>query len=192
MARMRHAVHQYCKSSFLPHEKESPVDVQISHSSLPHLLFNSIAFYSFGSAAYAFLASPPPDLPKQASSTTTPHFLAFLLSAALFSSLGSHLFTNIVKLPRLVKALSNPARLSTPSALAAQYNIAPSLGASGAIYATMTLTACAYPDTSISIIFLPFITAPIGLGVFGVVCMDLFGLIRGWRLVYHSSSSAQS
>ena len=115
------------------------------------------------------------------SSTYTPHFLAFLLAGGLFSSLGSHLFTNLVRLPRLLRALRNPGRISSPQALAVQHGIMPGLGASGAIYAAVTLTALAYPQSGVSLIFLPFFSIPIGMGVSGLVLLDIIGLIRGWR-----------
>ncbi|KAK1922274.1 hypothetical protein DB88DRAFT_390088 [Papiliotrema laurentii] len=157
----------------------------VSHQSFPHLAFNSIALCSFGAAAFSYLASPPPDTPRIASSTHTPHFYAFLLTAGLASSLASHLWTNLVRLPRLVRLLNNPARLSSPQALAAQQGVMPSLGASGAIYAALTLTACAFPDTSVGLIFIPFFSLPIGLGVAGMVTFDIIGLIRGWRAFDH-------
>jgi len=157
-------------------------DSKLSHQSLPHLAFNSIALISFGSSAYLYL-SLPPGPPPLSSSTHTPHFLAFLLCAGLTSSLASHLWTNIVRLPRLLRSLSSPARLSSAQALAAHQAIIPSLGASGAIYAALTLTACAYPDSQVGIIFVPFIRMPIGPAVAGIVSLDLIGLIRGWRSV---------
>lgn len=55
-----------------------------------------------------------------------------------------------------------------------------SLGASGAIYACVTLTAMAYPDTHISLLFLPW-GVPIRLGVGAMMTLDLVGIIRGWR-----------
>lgn len=144
-----------------------------------HYGFNSFALFSFGAAAYSYIASPiTQPLP---SSTHTPHFLAFLLAAGLTSSLSSHLWTNLVRLPRLLRALSSPARLSSAQALATHQAILPSLGASGAIYGALTVTACAYPDASVGILFVPFISFPIGLGVGGMVLVDLVGLIRGWR-----------
>ena len=156
-------------------------DPQLSHQTLPHFAFNSIALSSFGAAAYSYIASPPPGFEVISSSTHTPHFLAFLLAAGLTSSLASHLYTNIFRLPRLIRSIQNPARLSSPHALASQQAILPSLGASGAIYAALTLTACAYPETSVGIIFVPFISFPIGLGVCGMVAVDVIGLLRGWR-----------
>ncbi|WOO78596.1 Presenilins-associated rhomboid-like protein, mitochondrial [Vanrija pseudolonga] len=157
----------------------------VSHQGLAHYAFNSIALISFGSAAYTYLATPDPALPHLATSTHTPHFLAFLLAAGLFSSLGSHLFTNLVRLPRLLRALQSPARLSSAQALAAHQAILPSLGASGAVYGALTMTALAFPDSRVSIIFLPWFSLPIGLGVFGMVAVDIVGLIRGWRSFDH-------
>ncbi|CAD6581028.1 MAG: hypothetical protein TREMPRED_002910 [Tremellales sp. Tagirdzhanova-0007] len=157
----------------------------LSHQSLPHFAFNSIALVSFGSSAYLFLSSPHDRTQSLSSSSHTPHFLAFLLCAGLTSSLASHLWTNLFRLPRLLRSLSSPARLSSTQALAAHQAILPSLGASGAIYAALTMTACAYPDSQVGIIFIPFIRMPIGLGVTAIVALDLVGLIRGWRLFDH-------
>ncbi|WVO17103.1 hypothetical protein L204_104792 [Cryptococcus depauperatus] len=156
----------------------------VSHQSFAHFAFNSFALFSFGTAAFAFLSSSP-SLPSLATSTQSPHFFAFLLLAGLFSSLSSHLYTNIFRLPGLLRAISHPARISTPQALAHQAAILPSLGASGAIYAALTMTACAFPDSSVGIIFIPFVAIPIGWGVFGMVMVDAIGLIRGWRLFDH-------
>lgn len=114
-------------------------------------------------------------------STHTPHFLAFLLAGGLFSSLASHLWTNLVRLPRLLRTLASPARLSSAQALASHQAILPSLGASGAIYAALTVTACAFPDSNVGIILVPFISFPIWAGVGGMIALDLVGLIRGWQ-----------
>ncbi len=150
-----------------------------SHQSLPHYAFNSIALYSFGSAAYSYLSRDGGvGLP---SSTSTPHFLAFFLAAGLFSSLSSHLATTLVRVPALLRDLATPGRISSIATLAAHQSVLPSLGASGAIYATLTLTALAYPDASISLIFLPMVPIPIGWGMVGMVGVDLLGVIWGWK-----------
>lgn len=164
-----------------------------SHQSLVHYAFNSIALYSFGSAAYTYLAKPnAKDIDAESwfgfdsglylgTSTHAPHFLAFFLSAGLFASLSSHLNTVLFRLPRLVRDLTHTARVSTATALAAHSAVLPSLGASGAIYATLTMTALAFPEASVSLIFLPFVPIKIGYGVLGMVAVDAVGLIRGWR-----------
>ena len=59
--------------------------------------------------------------------------------------------------------------------------ILPSLGASGAIYAAVTLTAFAFPETEISLIFPPTNPIPIQWGVGGLVLLDVLGALRGWR-----------
>lgn len=154
-----------------------------SHKDLWHFAFNSIALYSFGTAAYAYLQQPGSlSLPT---STDTPQFLAFFVVAGLAASLGSHLFTNVVRLPRLLRALLSPARLSSPQALAAHNAILPSLGASGAVYAMLSMVALSYPNSYVSIIFLPFIKIPIGLGVAGMICLDVVGILRGWKTFDH-------
>jgi len=155
-----------------------------SHQSLTHYAFNSIALYSFGSAACTFLSQPdsPFHIP---SSTSSYHFLAFFLAAGLFSSLSSHLSTVLVRLPRLMRDITAPGRVSSISALAANQAVLPSLGASGAIYATLTMTALAYPDASVSLIFVPMVPIPIGVGMAGMVAVDMLGVIRGWKMFDH-------
>lgn len=156
-------------------------DHQISHQSFAHFFFNSFALTSFGAAAYTYLSMPTPSDFPMPSSTHAPHFLAFLLMGGLFSSLSSHLWTNLVRLPKLLRTLSSPARLSSAQALASHQAILPSLGASGAIYSALTVTACAFPDSNVGIILIPFVSFPIWLGVGGMVTLDLIGLIRGWQ-----------
>jgi hypothetical protein len=160
MGKLRDPVHKYRKSIDLPggplkgstspgHRENSPLIIQISHQSLAHFGFNSFALFSFGAATYSYLSLPivTPSSSGLASSTHAPHFVAFLLTAGLFSSLASHLYTNLFRLPRFLKMLASPARLSSPQALAAHHSILPSLGASGAIYGALTLTACAFPES---------------------------------------------
>lgn len=60
--------------------------------------------------------------------------------------------------------------------------IRPSLGASGAIYAMVTMSALAFPDAQVMLMFLP-IHMPITVGVGGMVALDVLGIIRGWRCV---------
>lgn len=93
------------------------------------------------------------------------------------------MFTSLIRLPKLLATLSSPARISAPAALAAHGGILPSLGASGAIYAALTVTGLAYPDAGVSLIFLPWFTIPIGYGMVGMIGLDVLGIIRGWRYV---------
>ncbi|KAF7794403.1 hypothetical protein EIP86_005537 [Pleurotus ostreatoroseus] len=63
--------------------------------------------------------------------------------------------------------------------------ILPSLGASGAIYGTVTLTALAFPDTQVALIFPPTWPIPIQWGVGGLVALDILGALRGWKIFDH-------
>ncbi|KAH9931815.1 uncharacterized protein B0H18DRAFT_871662 [Fomitopsis serialis] len=173
-----------------------------SHSAFFHLLFNMMALLSFGSSADVYLTlqqrADPSNLRE---STSQWHFLSFFISAGLFSSLVSHVATARIKYPQLIAQLANPAKTAAPAASIAEgaaavrstsaltgsealTSIKPSLGASGAIYATLTLTAMAFPETHVSLIF-PRAEIPIQYGVCGFMALDLMGVIRGWRRFDH-------
>lgn len=109
--------------------------------------------------------------------------LTYILLAGLFSSYVSHIISTRVRLPVLLRALMSTPTIAeaVPAAARTGMTIAPSLGASGAIYATVTASALAFPDANVSLIFLPFVSIPIGAGVGGMVCLDIIGIIRGWR-----------
>ncbi|KAH8111059.1 hypothetical protein DFH11DRAFT_1616741 [Phellopilus nigrolimitatus] len=177
-----------------------------SHQSLIHLLANSFALVGFGSAATAYLAKSQANN-KEGLLESTPkyHFWALFVSAGLFSALVSHVVTTRVTLPRLLAQLRSPSNINVPSGAstvtgtafrrtgaaakekateAVPRNILPSLGASGAIYATVTLTALAFPDAQVFLLFPP-IPMPITWGVGGMVALDVIGILRGWRLFDH-------
>lgn len=59
--------------------------------------------------------------------------------------------------------------------------ILPSLGASGAIYATVVVTALAFPDSQIALFIPPSYPINIQWGVGGLLLMDTIGVLRGWR-----------
>jgi rhomboid-like protein len=63
-------------------------------------------------------------------------------------------------------------------------DILPSLGASGAIYAAVTMTALGFPDSEVSLLFLPMVAVPAQWGVGALVLLDITGILRGWRLVH--------
>ncbi|KAG9318935.1 hypothetical protein JVU11DRAFT_1049 [Chiua virens] len=161
-----------------------------SHKSFFHLVANSMGLASFGAAATHYLCVYPsrePDISAQW------HFLAFFISAGLFSGLVSHTVSTKVLYPRLLSQLSKQAVVrSSPAASAvlgeaaqeAPRKILPSLGASGAIYAAVTFTALAFPDAQVQPIFLP-ISVSITTGVGALVLADIVGILRGWRLFDH-------
>ncbi|KAF8127362.1 hypothetical protein EV363DRAFT_1515011, partial [Boletus edulis] len=161
-----------------------------SHKGLFHLVANSMALASFGAAATHYLCASPsrdPDISAQW------HFLAFFLSAGLFSGLVSHCVSAKILYPRILSQISKQAAVrSSPAASALVGDVAqqvpdkilPSLGASGAIYAAVTLTALAFPDAQVQPIFIP-ISMSITTGVGALVLADIVGVLRGWKLFDH-------
>lgn len=120
------------------------------------------------------------------------------LPAGLFSSLVSHVAATRILYPRLVSqltkasaskntvasAFAKPAA-STLSAARPLGDILPSLGASGAIYAAVVLTALGFPDSEVSLIFLPGLLIPSQAAVGALVCLDIVGILRGWKMFDH-------
>ncbi|KAJ7504403.1 hypothetical protein B0H11DRAFT_1710157, partial [Mycena galericulata] len=153
-----------------------------SHQGFFHLLFNSMALTSFGYAAGEYLDQQQANGPSnRLESNSAFHFFAFFVSAGLFSSLASH----VVRVKAYNLLLST---LSKSPQSGAHLNIRPdiggSLGASGAIYAAVTLSALANPNAKVSPVFLP-LPIPIQYGVGGMVMLDIIGLLRGWRTFDH-------
>ncbi|KAG7444432.1 uncharacterized protein BT62DRAFT_1029602 [Guyanagaster necrorhizus] len=157
-----------------------------------------------GSSAAVYLSqSQSSASPDQLESTSAYHFLAFYLSAGIFASLVSHTVTVKFKYPRLISRLSSPANAAKPvdtwqaavSAVsnsaasatrkAAASSIMPSLGASGAIYACVTMTALAFPNGQIALTIPPSYPIDIQLGVGALLALDVLGVIRGWRFFDH-------
>lgn len=146
-----------------------------SHQSFLHFLFNNVALWSIGGSALIVAAHRLPDAVPEAS--PTPHFLAFFASAGVFAATLSHLvsairFKRIAALHGLNTARNTVGRQA-------------SLGSSGAVYAALVMSACAFPDAKLGIIFLPFITVPIGMGVVGLVAADVAGVLFRWRMFDH-------
>ena len=137
--------------------------------------------------------------------------LTRLSSAGLFAGLVSHFVATKLHYPRLVAQLSssvpsipktetwahavasataasttrnvaNKAASSTAAAAATTVPpILPSLGASGAIYAAVTMTALAFPDSQVALFIPPSYPINIQYGVGGLIALDLIGIMRGWR-----------
>ncbi|KAG6907136.1 hypothetical protein DXG01_010355 [Tephrocybe rancida] len=174
-----------------------------SHKSFLHLLFNCLALESFGSAAYLYLVREQDKAaPEQLEVSASWHFLAFFLSAGLFSGLVSHIVSTKFLYPRVLAHFSAPAAVvktdtwaaavaasaapaAAAAANAAPRSILPSLGASGAIYASVTLTALAFPDSQVSLIIPPSYPIDIQTGVGALVLLDIIGAARGWRFFDH-------
>ncbi|KAF8587882.1 hypothetical protein K439DRAFT_1337029, partial [Ramaria rubella] len=174
-------------------------DFWASHKGLVHLLCNSLALSGFGSSALLYLA-----IQQDRSSTRLPestsqyHLLSFFISAGLFSSFLSHLVRTRYYYPRIFSTLSynrtGTAGTSTAAAVAsagaqsaasAGPVILPSLGASGAIWACVSLTALAFPEAQMALFLPTSFGIPIQAGAAGLVAIDVLGIIRGWRFFDH-------
>ncbi|KZP01648.1 hypothetical protein CALVIDRAFT_532421 [Calocera viscosa TUFC12733] len=157
-----------------------------SHQSFLHIGFNMFALISFGSAAFDWLGAQQfSHSDREPESTYLYHSFSFYLLGGIFASLVSHVVATRFSFPRMVAALTT-GNAATSAALAANASsILPSLGASGAIYATVTLSALALPDASVSFVFFPWVQVPISAGVGGLVLLDIVGVLRGWRMFDH-------
>ena len=105
----------------------------------------------------------------------------------------SHVLMSKVRFPQTVaKLVQKPPTAPAIGSATSEASIAavksapsntilPSLGASGAIYGTVTLTALAFPDTEIALLIPPTFPIPIQTGVAALVSLDLLGALRGWR-----------
>jgi len=159
-----------------------------SHNWSLHLFFNSMALISFGSATCDYLIHGQGNNPlRMQESTAQYHFIAFLISAGLFSSLVSHTTAARIRFPRLVsraKAKNQPGGTRSLPAPVKEI-ILPSHGASGAIYSAMVVTALAYPHSEAELTFPPTPATLIQWGTGAAIALDCVGVIRGWILSDH-------
>lgn len=136
------------------------------------------------------------------------HYLAFLVSgktvlgskrhlsdtttfiAGLFAGLTSHVVNAKWVFPRLVSGIASTAsrttssipsftRTATVKAAKPQRTIGPSVGISGALYASLTLIALAFPEAEVQMIFLPLVPIPIQWATGAIITMDIIGVLRG-------------
>ncbi|KXJ25199.1 Presenilins-associated rhomboid-like protein, mitochondrial [Exaiptasia diaphana] len=91
-------------------------------------------------------------------------FLAFYLSGGIFASFASQAFRIMTKLP-----------------------IRASLGASGALFAVLSLVCITLPDTQLALVFLPWFSFSAGKALIGVVALDVAGLIFRWSMFDHAA-----
>ncbi|GJJ11485.1 hypothetical protein Clacol_005718 [Clathrus columnatus] len=148
-------------------------------------------------------------------STSMYHFMAFFISglsfcrqcqedfrtdafvtAGLFSSFLAHAVRVRFYYPRMVSQITAAEKAAstvgagamtsaTAAALTAQTTILPSLGASGAIWACVSMSALACPEARASLIFPSTISFPLPAGALALVGLDILGILRGWRLFDH-------
>ncbi|XP_072936087.1 presenilin-associated rhomboid-like protein, mitochondrial [Epargyreus clarus] len=90
-------------------------------------------------------------------------FVAMYMSAGVISSFASFLYKVMLNQPGL------------------------SLGASGAIMSVLSYVCVQYPDTRLSIIFLPMYTFAAGTAIKVIMSVDLAGVILGWKFFDHAA-----
>ncbi|XP_049887306.1 presenilins-associated rhomboid-like protein, mitochondrial [Pectinophora gossypiella] len=90
-------------------------------------------------------------------------FVAMYLSGGVISSFASFLYKVMVNQPGL------------------------SLGASGAIMSVLAYVCVQYPDTKLSIIFLPMYTFAAGSAIKVIMSVDLAGVVFGWKFFDHAA-----
>ncbi|KAI4523299.1 hypothetical protein K525DRAFT_236954 [Schizophyllum commune Loenen D] len=61
----------------------------------------------------------------------------------------------------------------------------PSLGASGAVYSCLVITALAFPNAEVALFFPPGFSMNIQTGVAGAILFDLTGIVLGWSFMAH-------
>lgn len=129
--------------------------------------------------------------------------LPLILSS--FSHLGIvHLIANMVGLYSFGTAVSN---VFGPSQTAAIYfsgsvianfvnesfavlskrPILPSVGASGGIFALLSIHTCLYPDSQMYLIFFPFFSFAAKHGLAALMLFDTVGLLRSWQVIGHAA-----
>ncbi|XP_073943288.1 rhomboid family intramembrane serine protease rho-7 isoform X2 [Choristoneura fumiferana] len=102
-------------------------------------------------------------MPAAIASLGKEQFVAMYLSAGVISSFASFLYKVIVNQPGL------------------------SLGASGAIMSVLSYVCLQYPDTRLSIIFLPMYTFAAGTAIKVIMTVDLAGVALGWKFFDHAA-----
>lgn len=136
-------LHNPFNNSFVP-----LIGSMFSHITGMHYCFNNYALWSFGPYIHDRYFHTPW------------HFLAFYLSAGVFSNAFS----------LMVQAVRG--------------SYFPSLGASGAIYACLALLACQEPDVKILLFFV--IPMTLGVGMTGLVAFDIAGLFLKFSKLDHA------
>ncbi|KIY53013.1 hypothetical protein FISHEDRAFT_34470 [Fistulina hepatica ATCC 64428] len=213
------ALQRFMMSSFTHHPLSGKCVTMLtcvfSHKSFWHLLLNCMALDGFGSTASYFLSKSYEEeaqkshlRPRYPEAAIDYHFLAFFISAGLFSSLVGHIVDVKLMYPRAiaramseavkqasanrvlpetwsaaVRAHPSPAPSVKPKTITP--TILPGLGASGAIYSCMVVCALAFPDATVAFFIPPGLTLNIRTGVSLVVLLDVIGVIRGWRFFAH-------
>ncbi|KAL4709169.1 hypothetical protein ACJJTC_008097 [Scirpophaga incertulas] len=128
---------------------------------LPMLLSTFSHYSTFHLAANMYVLYS--FMPAAVNSLGKEQFVAMYLSGGVLSSFASFLYKVAFIQPGL------------------------SLGASGAIMSVLSYVCVQYPDTRLSIIFLPMYTFSAGVAIKAIMGIDLAGIVLGWKLFDHAA-----
>ncbi|KAL9937626.1 hypothetical protein V8E36_003171 [Tilletia maclaganii] len=184
----RHAPSQWYRSDVSTREIESSPST-----------WNEIVTWLYGSRPSSDPNVPPHWTPE---ASPTPHFLAFWITAALYSSLGKQFWAwSCYQYARIAlrRALTRHAQLrsvgagiglqtsSARSAADVAQKLAtlravgsrPGLGASGAAYATVAASCTCHPEEKINLFFLPDFDYPAQTVITGALTFEAVCLLLG-------------
>ncbi|RVE45586.1 hypothetical protein evm_009783 [Chilo suppressalis] len=128
---------------------------------LPMLLSTFSHYSAFHLAANMYVLYS--FMPAAVASLGKEQFVAMYLSAGVISSFASFMYKVAFNQPGL------------------------SLGASGAIMSVLSYVCVQYPDTRLSIIFLPMYTFAAGTAIKAIMGVDLAGVLLGWKFFDHAA-----
>ncbi|KIJ55196.1 hypothetical protein M422DRAFT_219751 [Sphaerobolus stellatus SS14] len=175
-----------------------------SHAALIHLLLNNVALGSFGPFAMRYLTESQEGYMPE--STSMFHFLSFFITAGVFSSFLANAVRIRLFYPRLIKSLISPqsaaattaaatssattgaaaaVSATAASAVASASRFPHSLGASGALYACVTMCCLAFPKAEAGLIFPADVTVPLPMATGAIILLDVVGVLRGWKRIDH-------
>ncbi|KJE96205.1 hypothetical protein CAOG_06562 [Capsaspora owczarzaki ATCC 30864] len=120
-----------------------------SHRDPVHFGINMFALYGFGQVSQQDLGSE--------------QFVALFLTAAVGSSLASHLYANAAR------------------------RFVPSLGASGALLGIVASAVAVHPNLAVGIPFVPDVYFPAWQAFAATCTLDVLGLIFRWRMFDHAA-----
>ncbi|CDW97808.1 hypothetical protein [Sporisorium scitamineum] len=138
-----------------------------------------MALWSIGGSALFVASHQTTSIPE---ASTMPHFLAFFTTAGIFAATVSHIVTAI--------RFRRTSALHGLEIARATIGRQASLGSSGAIYSILVMSAFAFPNAQLGILFVPFVSFPIGAGVAGLVAADVAGLVFRWKTFDHAAHLA--
>ncbi|CAK5267640.1 unnamed protein product, partial [Mycena citricolor] len=177
------------------------------------LLLNLLFLDGFGSSSSFHMTKRMNEsIGAPLEATSAYHFLAFFVSAGLFSGLVSHIVHLKIIYPRMIARLSrqDSHSASRPDTWAAALRTAnaptprlrllrffrrseapenpslmPRAGATGVLYAMMMLTALGFPDAEISPYYPPSWSLPLQWCMSVMLVFDVVGIWRGWKFFDH-------